>query len=307
MVSDKFFGCQYCKVGFESRQQRIQHTATHFKSKSCSTCDKLLLCINGDWYELHTTPGCDTKGDQQYVPCVAYIESDNENEVEAFEFVSNKSPNSYRNDSDRTDVKDDYGSLDSVSILEPDIEVNALPPIIQSLAKLNTNLTISRTKAKRSPDVRRQGIAHEKEQNIFKPPSRPPDKFPRNETIQKIKRPCNKTVFMDHRPLGSCRCDICNKKLANFSTLRNHILHQHCPSRKLKERVTCTECGLTLSSPGNLKLHKRIHLKSKAYVCTYCGRGFNQIAGLREHTNQHTGSRNIFFRSILNLRLLNNF
>lgn len=73
--------------------------------------------------------------------------------------------------------------------------------------------------------------------------------------------------------------------MGNFSSLRNHILHQHCMSQRA-ERVSCNECGQTFSTPGNLNSHKKIHLKCKAYVCTYCGRGFNQLHNLREHTNR---------------------
>lgn len=65
---------------------------------------------------------------------------------------------------------------------------------------------------------------------------------------------------------GSCICDVCNKTLGNFSSLRNHILHQHCLSERA-ERVSCNECGQTFSTPGNLNSHKKIHLKCK--VCQY--------------------------------------
>lgn len=100
----------------------------------------------------------------------------------------------------------------------------------------------------------------------------------------------NKATFLDHRPKAACICDICNKTLGNFSSLRNHIINMHCTSEK-NERVSCTECGQTFSTPGNLNSHKKIHLKCKAYVCTYCGRGFNQLHNLKEHTNRHTGER----------------
>lgn len=272
-----FFGCEYCPLEFPSRQDRIQHTATHFKSKSCITCQKLLLCINGDWYELHATPGCDTKGDQQYVPTETY--SDSEIKAEAFDFVSNarlKSEINDCNDSSDDDPKD-YSTFDSLSILEPHIEVKPIPQFVQSLAKLKTNLTISRARVKKSAAVRTQGIGQVKVRRRNKPSQ--------SATTQRNRPASNKATFLEHRPQGSCICDICQKTLGNFSSLRNHILHQHCLSERA-ERVSCNECGQTFSTPGNLNSHKKIHLKCKAYVCTYCGRGFNQLHNLREHTNR---------------------
>lgn len=239
-----------------------------------------MLCINGDWYEVHAAPGCNTMGDQQYVPCETYNEDENEAYASDFESDSDSKLKYEMNDCNSSNDKD-YNTFDTLSIFEPHIEVNTLPPLIQSLAKLKT-ITISRTKAKKSVDAITKHISHRKELTVIKSTVSQVDR------IQKIKRPCNQTVFMDHRPSGACKCDVCQKTLANFSTLRNHILHQHCLSKRT-ERVSCSECPRTFSSKGNLKLHKRLHLKSKEYVCSYCGRGFNQIAGLREHTNQHTG------------------
>lgn len=257
VISDKYFDCELCSLEFPSRQDRIHHTATHFKSKSCQTCHKLLLCINGDWYELHATPACNLGDDSQHNSCEAI--STMKNEIKD-NFVSVSKQENDISDSDGMD--DDYNAFDSSPIHEPQIEVKTLPPIVQSLAKLKTNheITISRTKVKRRPAVQIPDISAWKVQKIIKPakPIKPI-----------IKKPLpNKTVFMDHRPLGNCFCDVCNKTLANFSTLRNHILHQHC-SRGRRSRVSCNECDQTFSTPGNLKLHSRIHLKCKAFVCTY--------------------------------------
>lgn len=271
-ISGNFFGCEYCPLEFPTQQDRIQHTATHFKNRSCLTCHKLLLCINGDWYELHAAPGCESKIDQGYVPTAAAIE--NEIKAEEFDFVSDTKLKSEMNDFDGSDDVDrDYNTFDSLSILEPHIEMQPIPQFVQSLAKLKKNLTITRTKTKKSPVVRKiQEIGQSKT-------GRKPPVTKRNKPIS------NKATFLEHRPQGSCICDICKKTLGNFSSLRNHILHQHCLSERA-ERVSCTECGQTFSTPGNLNSHKKIHLKCKAYVCTYCGRGFNQLHNLKEHTNR---------------------
>lgn len=235
-----------------------------------------MLCINGDWYELHATPCFDTKGDQQYVPIPTVTAIENEIKAEEFDFVSDTKLKSELNDFDSSDDVDrDYNTFDSLSILEPRIEMKPIPQFVQSLAKLKTNITISRARVKKNPAVRKktQEIGQVKARQR-KPPAKKRDK-----------PASNKATFLEHRPQGSCICDICSKRLGNFSSLRNHILHQHCLSERA-ERVSCTECGQTFSTPGNLNSHKKIHLKCKAYVCTYCGRGFNQLHNLKEHTNR---------------------
>lgn len=160
------------------------------------------------------------------------------------------------------------------------IVVNPLPVIGKCVIKKETSRSNPRkSKASSKITIKREPINVEvkREGSNAKPP-------------KKGKKLSNKATFMDHRPKSTCICDICNKTLGTFSSLRNHILNMHCVSEK-NERVTCNECGQTFSTPGNLNSHKKIHLKCKAYVCTYCGRGFNQLHNLKEHTNRHTGEK----------------
>lgn len=250
LILDKFFDCEYCSLEFPSRHDRIQHTATHFKSKSCTTCHKLLLCINGDWYELHALPGCSMSNDSTN-DC--HVEITNQIKREPIDVVCD-SLKFEINDNDSPDGFDE-APFDSSPIHEPQIEVNTLPPLVQSLAKLKKNITISRAKSEKRPNSEIENISEWNVQRIVRPVRAPVQK--------KAKKASNKAkVFMDHRPLGNCICDICGKTLANFWSLRSHIYHQHCPSGRT-ERVSCSECGQTFSSPGNLKLHSRIHLKCK--------------------------------------------
>lgn len=282
LILDKLFRCEYCPLEFQSRHERIQHTATHFKSKSCETCHKVLLCINGDWYELHVSPGCIADNGSEHRTNRTCTDT-NETKTEAFDFETDLKLKSEESDHDHSDnANEDYGTIDSPSVPVAEIEVKALPPIVQSLAELKTNLTIkrtTRTKTQKSPDISTQDISHWKVRKVIKSPVTQQIK-----QIKHIKRISSQKVFMDHRPQGSCICDICKKTLASFTTLRHHILHQHSSS---KQRLSCNECDQTFSNMGNLKKHKKLHLDYKAYVCSYCGKGFNQLEGLNEHLNHH--------------------
>lgn len=193
LILDKFIGCEYCPLEFQSRQDRIQHTATHFKSKTCTTCHKVLLCINGDWYELHASPYCDTKNYQQNDLCETHVA--NEIKSEEFDFLSDtgqafKSEANNYGSSDEIDR--DNRAFDSLSILEPHIEMKPIPQFVKSLAKLKTNLTISRTRIKKSPNVWSHEIAPTKVRRRNRTPA----------TTTRNKPASNKASFLDHRPQG---------------------------------------------------------------------------------------------------------
>lgn len=176
LILVKILGCEFCPLEFPSRQDRIQHTTTHFKSKSCTTCHKLLLCINGEWYELHASPGCVTDNDFQNLPKITHTDTI-DTKTEAFNFGPDLQMKIEVSDnSDDFNVDEDYRTIsDSLLICESDIEAKILPPIVQSLAKLKTNLTISRPKAKKRKD-----------EKIIELSVKPDEK---------IKQACDKTVF----------------------------------------------------------------------------------------------------------------
>lgn len=80
-----------------------------------------------------------------------------------------------------------------------------------------------------------------------------------DEMKKKKRQPATK--FTDHRPKTSLICDLCQKVLANFNTMKAHMFNMHIQHKR--KRFACTECDLTLASPGILKAHMRIHWESK--------------------------------------------
>lgn len=188
VISDRFLGCEYCPLEFQSRHDRIQHTATHFQSKSCGTCHKVLLCINGDWYELHASPHCEPKIGQQNDPSRVPVANDIKDEVD-FVTDARQAFKSEANEYESSDEIDrDTSEFVSISMLEPHIEMKPIPQIVKSLAKLKTNVTIS-ARAKARPDrVRRR----ESEVKVRR----------RNPSSAIAKRVSNKSSFLDHRPQG---------------------------------------------------------------------------------------------------------
>ncbi|XP_031638564.1 zinc finger protein 208-like [Contarinia nasturtii] len=256
------FGCDYCDETFLSRNCRIKHTATHFKNKICSTCENILISINGDWYGLHTSAECNKENEKPNE-----VLSEVKTEMFDFTLEDGASLKSEANDYDSEDSQRGNIFEEAQMKLLDHIEVKSLPEITVPRKLKNISKTTAKTDTSKM---------------VIKSISKQQRKY--------RKQVSNKATFMDHRPKASCICDICHKTLGTFSSLRNHIINMHCVTQR-GERVSCQECGQTFSTPGNLNSHKKIHLKCKAYVCTYCGRGFNQLHNLKEHTNRHTGEK----------------
>lgn len=283
LFADNCFNCEYCPEIFQSQEARTCHTVIHFKSKSCLNCKKLLICINNDWYELHATVQCNKERNESNPNTFECI-VDNV-KVEDSDTPEDSSVRSYHYDSD--DVEDDK-IIDDQPNLQQLIEVKPLPVITDLDIKTKFRQKIPR-KTKSVPKITKNPKLPKIPKQVAVKKEKKSSKTSNDERKPHINRKkIDKATFLDHRPKSTCICDICNKTLGTFSSLRNHIINMHCLSGK-NERVSCDECGQTFSTPGNLNSHKKIHLKCKAYVCTYCGRGFNQLHNLKEHTNRHTG------------------
>ncbi|XP_055326687.1 zinc finger protein 107-like [Sitodiplosis mosellana] len=279
------FECDYCAEKFASRAARINHTLTHFQNKNCFTCNKMMICISGDWYALHASAECD----KENIDTPNVIDVDVKTEAIDYtqeDAVSLKSEaNEYACSAYSDDTREDNIFEQSPVHFQSHIEVSSLPEIV-------IPPVVKQKEVKQEPmhAVTRKPRIVSKPISKIETPTESTNETDIKPARRQRKKVIYKATFLDHRPKASCICDVCNKTLGTFSSLRNHILNMHCESER-SERVSCDECGQTFSTPGNLNSHKKIHLKCKAYVCTYCGRGFNQLHNLKEHQNRHTGEK----------------
>lgn len=248
----------------------------------------MLICINNDWYELHPSINCDTEPNK---PNLNDIDVVTDIKAEAIVETVYESSLKFEENIYSSDESRQFDTFEQSPELHSQIEVNPLPEIVKSAIKVESSARVSKkTRNKSKKLITSDVFAKKRKKSDVKSVIKMEIKTHTKEKLKKRKPVTNKATFLDHRPKSTCICDICNKTLGNFSSLRNHMIHLHCLSEK-SERVSCEECGQTFSTPGNLNSHKKIHLKCKAYVCTYCGRGFNQLHNLKEHTNRHTGDR----------------
>lgn len=221
-----------------------------------------MICISGDWYVLHGSTDCD-KGNSNTPSNVIDVEF----KTEAADYTQEDavSLKSETNDYDSDDTRGDNIFEQSPVHFQSRIEVSSLPEIV-------IPPHVKQREIKKEP-IRTQVGQSKRPRNISKPICKIETVTENTTDIatkpmrRNRKKVIYKATFLDHRPKASCICDVCNKTLGTFSSLRNHILNMHCESER-SERVSCDECGQTFSTPGNLNSHKKIHLKCKAYVCT---------------------------------------
>ncbi|XP_037936180.1 uncharacterized protein LOC119670122 [Teleopsis dalmanni] len=82
-------------------------------------------------------------------------------------------------------------------------------------------------------------------------------------------------------------CQFCD--LA-FSVQMECIKHELCHDKNTP--FACNFCSLAVASRAALIEHiKNIHMKTRAYTCTLCRKGFSRRSDLRKHTVIHTGVR----------------
>jgi ovo-like protein len=55
------------------------------------------------------------------------------------------------------------------------------------------------------------------------------------------------------------------------------------------EEFVCGLCQKTFKLQRLLNRHLKNHSQLKRYICTFCGKGFNDTFDLKRHTRTHTG------------------
>ena len=78
------------------------------------------------------------------------------------------------------------------------------------------------------------------------------------------------------------------KNCQKFYALKN-ILLAHLRTHYGIKPFVCSYCGKSFNEKGNLKTHIRIHTGERPFKCKKCNKGFKALGQLKDHLISHTG------------------
>lgn len=257
--------CDLCYQHFSTEYELNQHIEVHLNRQLCTCCNKTVIVIGGQLYELHVphTRGNEISevkretvealgvylNNQQETDIDLKAEDDiQENAIENSEWVSEAQAKRFR---PRKHVK--YNNLD-YSDSEGD----------------------SKVKRKRKPKTNKVDVSLEGDDKIAVASS---NKQSSEDIVSDIEtKPYN--------------CSTCDRKFKSKRGLTQHDERLHSEKQsKEKPSLECDICGRLLKTAQYLREHKRTHSTEKLFICNHCGKGFNVKFHLKEHIYMHTGER----------------
>lgn len=291
------YECDLCALSFESETERNEHTKSHFKRVICGKCDKTLIQIANEWYELHVEANCHNK-ENHLKPQTNQERKSTELDMN---YATEKVPFNKYECFSNVDVAESNFTLelesDVGSVYASDGSVIDMDNHHQTSIKLeirpledNSTATVENAELPGEPaeatncsdNINHTGLLSTSEQIRAY--------FGQKKEIDTNKTKSNKTVKKSSEDWS---CTTCNKKLKSRSSLNSHIrtVHEKKYSKSQKERAVCDICKQTFSTFGNMRKHRESHIEVNRFVCSFCGRGFNGLFNLKEHINMHTGAQ----------------
>lgn len=85
------------------------------------------------------------------------------------------------------------------------------------------------------------------------------------------------------------KCDICGKAYFDKRYLRQHKNASH--SDEQRRIFQCKICGRKCINYSRLRIHQKIHAKSRNHVCNICGKDFTQVTSLQRHQRVHSDDK----------------
>lgn len=220
------FKCDFCPVISHTEDSFNSHVLEHFVKKNCLECNKSLLRIGSEWYELHIDWHETQENQTNSFEAIAEIKVENRGELE---------PNDRYDDIGRIDNHEaetvfcEESSSASTSSNESQPQTNPISTKNRKIKKNRPNERVQ-TEPKLAQTVAQSHVQ-----------SRRKGRLPR------------------------IKCRICERIILKYN-FEAHLVKMHVPRViTSKEPVKCETCGKSFANNGNLKIHQAIHSGTKRF------------------------------------------
>lgn len=243
------YDCDFCSEKFDNQTIRQAHILEHFERKNCLDCNKNLIRIGNEWYELHLTVNC-TK-----------IKHENEDSLNTIVECVLKEEESY------------FCLENNVKTEEEDIDCDVFPENVdKGNATLSESLADTNKPAQTAKS--RKTLRKTNKEKLFK------CYFP-GCSKEVVKKSSLKEHMSTHTGSMRYECNICGKRYPYSASLRNHI------KAHAKVKFKCAYCKRTFDANEELQKHLIIHGDQVLLTCDICNESFKDDARLKKHSERH--------------------
>lgn len=252
------FGCNLCILNFTTQSERNEHIRRHFAQKCCRICDKSLIQIGDDWYELrlHVDDNCNISEKHEEIP---FEEKD----------IKTEEPLSPA-------VSVDLSSVCHVSVEHG--EGQYVPPLKVILTENNSECDDVISNNETEDGFPEKATVSQDDKHEYQ----------NNDEMSVVDGLLN-LVEIPQIQSNNCEerrfeCELCEKKFTAMSSLKSHLKKGY----HKKETFTCELCCAAFEDRESFKKHTNVEHDGKRYSCEICGNTYKERRSLNVHKSIHS-------------------
>lgn len=290
------YKCNFCILNFSNRSDRKEHIKTHLKQTCCINCDKTIIEIDGEWYEIkqHT---CDNSNiidsnidfQKESIKIEDSWITENEKPLEKICILKNQI-------ADTQIVKNPL--IKNENIESDDSKQNTRESFLENLTDFNASAKVNTDSNDYEEIIQIDNTNRENKSNTFTC-IECNISFSRRHSLKRhritvhnldVTVKCHtccqifqtKKLYLQHceefhkgRPYG---CELCEKRFK-----RNFDLTVHKERHLDINEVTCEVCQKKFKTKFSLVNHFKVHSNTGRFPCNTCNKVFKRAKGLQVH------------------------